>query len=103
MAEPEPAGGDRLTAAVSTQVVLYGTRACPYCVAARHLLKSLDLDYEDISVDGDRELRQHMETISGRHTVPQIWISDTHIGGYTELHQLVSSGKLEAILGDARP
>ncbi len=85
----------------NNKVVLYGTSMCPYCVAARRLLESLDVDYENISVDGDHALRQHMETISGRYTVPQIWIGDTHVGGYTELQQLASVGKLEGMLSSA--
>lgn len=83
------------------KVVLYGTRMCPYCIAARRLLESLNIDYENIPVDGDRQLRQHMETISGRDTVPQIWIGDTHVGGYTELRQLASTGQLETLLRGA--
>ena len=79
-------------------VVLYGTRMCPYCVAARRLLSSLNVNFEDISVDGNRELRAHMEAISGRYTVPQIWVGDTHVGGYTELQQLASSGELQTML-----
>lgn len=84
-----------------SKVVLYGTRVCPYCIAARRLLESLDIDYENIPVDGDRQLRQYMETISGRDTVPQIWIGDTHVGGYTELRQLASTGQLETLLRGA--
>lgn len=80
------------------KVVIYTTRLCPYCMAARRLLDSLDLAYENIAVDGDRQLRQHMEDISGRHTVPQIWVGDTHVGGYTELAQLHNSGRLESLL-----
>lgn len=83
------------------KVVLYGTSMCPYCIAARRLLENLEIDYENIPVDGDRELREHMETISGRHTVPQIWIGETHVGGYTELQQLASAGQLETLLKGA--
>ena len=82
----------------TNKVVLYGTRMCPYCVGARHLLKSLGVEYQNIPVDGNPELRQHMEAISGQYTVPQIWIGDTHVGGYTELRQLHGAGKLEAML-----
>jgi len=80
------------------KVVIYTTRLCPYCMAARHLLDSLDINYQNIAVDGDRELRRHMEEISGRDTVPQIWIGDEHIGGYTELAQLHNAGRLEPLL-----
>ena len=90
-----------MNASVDNKVVLYGTRMCPYCIAARRMLEGMAIEYEDIPVDGDRELRQHMEAISGRYTVPQIWIGETHVGGYTELQQLASVGKLEAMLGDS--
>jgi glutaredoxin 3 len=92
---------DSVMSSNDNKVVLYGTRMCPYCVAARRLLESLEIDYENIPVDGDRQLRQHMETISGRHTVPQIWVGDTHVGGYTELQQLASTGQLETLLQGA--
>lgn len=80
------------------KVVLYGTRMCPYCVAARRLLADLCIDFEDISVDGNYQLREHMEAISGQHTVPQIWIGETHVGGFTELRELARIGKLETML-----
>ncbi|MBV1932001.1 MAG: glutaredoxin 3 [Porticoccaceae bacterium] len=92
---------DSVVSRGDNKVVLYGTRMCPYCVAARRLLESLEIGYENIPVDGDRQLRQHMETISGRHTVPQIWVGDTHVGGYTELQQLASTGQLETLLQGA--
>lgn len=85
-----------------SKVTLYGTRFCPYCIAARRLLASRDIDFEDISVDNDRALRQHMEQISGRNTVPQIWVGETHIGGYTELAALANSGQLDTLL-DRKP
>lgn len=80
------------------KVILYGTRLCPYCIAARRLLKSQGIDFENISVDGDRELREKMEELSGRYTVPQIWVGETHVGGYTELRQLDMAGQLSAML-----
>lgn len=85
-----------------SKVTLYGTRFCPYCIAARRLLASRDIDFEDISVDNDRALRQHMEQISGRNTVPQIWVGEIHIGGYTELAALANSGQLDTLL-DRKP
>ena len=85
-----------------SKVTLYGTRFCPYCIAARRLLASRAIDFEDISVDNDRALRQHMEQISGRNTVPQIWVGETHIGGYTELAALANSGQLDNLL-DRKP
>lgn len=79
-------------------VVLYGTRFCPYCVAARMLLKAKGIAFEDISVDNDRELRAQISEKSGRTTVPQIWIGDQSIGGYTELQKLALTGELDRLL-----
>ncbi|MFK7829691.1 MAG: glutaredoxin 3 [Congregibacter sp.] len=80
-------------------VTLYTTRFCPYCMAARQLLKAKGLDYEDVPVDGDPELREQMSQRAGQHTVPQIWIGDKHVGGYTELAALENSGQLDRLVG----
>jgi len=79
-------------------VVLYGTRFCPYCVAARMLLKTKGIAFEDISVDNDRKLRAQISEKSGRTTVPQIWIGEQAIGGYTELQKLALTGELDRLL-----
>jgi glutaredoxin 3 len=80
------------------QVVLYGTRFCPYCTAARHLLGTHDVSFDDISVDSDMDLRREIMEKSGQRTVPQIWIGETHVGGYSELQQLETLGELDALL-----
>ena len=69
-------------------VVLYGTRFCPYCIAARRLLNKKNIQFEDIAVDNNPELRSQISEKSGRTTVPQIWIGEQPIGGYTELQKL---------------
>jgi glutaredoxin 3 len=80
-------------------VTLYGTRFCPYCVAARRLLHSKGVAFEDIPVDGDPELRRRMtEMAGGVHTVPQIWVGDRHVGGYTDLAALDRRGELDRLL-----
>ena len=78
-----------------SQILLYGTRFCPYCVAARRLLSARGIDYQDISVDRDPELRARVMAKSGRHTVPQIWFGSDHIGGFTELRELERQGTLD--------
>ena len=80
------------------QVVLYGKRFCPYCTAARHLLSTHDVSFDDISVDSDMDLRREIMEKSGQRTVPQIWIGETHVGGYSELQQLETLGELDALL-----
>ncbi len=82
-------------------VVLYGTRFCPYCIAARALLRARNITYQDIAVDGDAQLREAVMARSGQPTVPQIWVGDVHVGGFTELRQLNASGELDTLLATA--
>lgn len=86
-----------------SMVTLYTTRFCPYCVQARSLLDNKNVAYSDIAVDGNPELRREMMTRSGRHTVPQIWIDEQHIGGYDDLHLLERQGRLDELLERERP
>lgn len=79
-------------------VTLYTTRYCPYCVRARFLLDSKNVSYTDIGVDARPELRREMMAKSGRHTVPQIWIGERHIGGYDDLARLDRQGELDKLL-----
>lgn len=81
------------------KVVMYTTRFCPFCMQARALLESKGVGYEDIAVDHDPELRREMTERSRRHTVPQIWIEDEHVGGCDELYLLDRAGKLDPMLG----
>lgn len=82
-------------------VVLYGTRFCPYCIAARKMLAHKGVDYEDISVDGNPSMRSELLQRSGQHTVPQIWIGETHVGGFDDLYRLERSGELDKMLAGA--
>ena len=81
--------------------VMYTTRWCPYCVSARRLLEQEGIRYRDIAVDGDQQLRAQMTASSGQHTVPQIWIGETHVGGYTDLWALYQRGELSRLLAEA--
>ncbi|MBW6416281.1 glutaredoxin 3 [Celeribacter sp. PS-C1] len=82
-------------------VTLYTTPICPYCIAAKRLLDSKGITYTDIDVMRDPARRQEMmEKANGRHTVPQIFIGDTHVGGCDELHALERAGKLDPLLVD---
>ncbi|MDC1512502.1 glutaredoxin 3 [Porticoccaceae bacterium] len=81
-----------------SHVVLYGTRFCPFCTAARRLLTNKGIDYQDISVDNNPELRGKLITKSGRNTVPQVWFGTQHIGGFDELRDLERQGTFDAIL-----
>lgn len=83
---------------VLSRVVLYGTRFCPYCVAARQWFRDRNIPFEDIAVDGDQAARDRLREQTGQRTVPQIWIGKTHVGGYTDLMALARSGQLETLL-----
>ena len=86
----------------NTQAILmYATRFCPYCMRARGLFQHKGWNYQEISVDGNPELRAEMMEKSGRHTVPQIWIGDRHVGGCDDLFRLEVAGQLdELVAGD---
>jgi glutaredoxin 3 len=80
---------------------MYSTRFCPYCIRARMLLDSKQVDYTDIAVDADPQRRREMMELSGRRTVPQIWIDELHVGGYDDLALLERQGRLDKLLKPA--
>ena len=82
------------------KILIYTTQICPYCTAAKQLLSSKALPFDEIKVDNNPYLRAEMERLSGQNTVPQIWISGSHVGGYTDLVAYNRSGRLDAMLDD---
>lgn len=80
------------------KITIYSTSYCPYCAKAKTLLDHKQAAYTEISVDQYPEKRKEMETRSGRHTVPQIFINDQHIGGCDDLHALEQQGRLDELL-----
>ena len=79
-------------------VVMYSTPWCGYCAAAKELLRSKGVEFEDINVDTDAALRQEMMDKSSGNTVPQIFINNEPVGGYTDIVALEEQGKLESLL-----
>jgi glutaredoxin 3 len=80
-------------------VKMYTTAVCPYCVRAKQILKAKGVDHiEEVRVDVNPEERAHMMEITGRRTVPQIFIGDTHVGGCDDLMALDSQGGLLPLL-----
>jgi glutaredoxin 3 len=78
---------------------MYSTGVCPYCVMAERLLKSKGVEnLEKIRVDLDPAQRVEMMQRTGRRTVPQIYIGDTHVGGFDDLSALEKAGRLDALL-----
>lgn len=80
------------------KVVMYCTRACPYCLRAEKLLKKKGVNIEKIDVGRDRQLWKDMEKLTRRNTVPQIFIGDHHVGGFDDLSALDRDGKLDGLL-----
>lgn len=80
------------------RIVMYTTAICPYCNNAKKLLQEKGVSWEEIRVDTNPELRTEMMAKSGQRTVPQIWIGDTHVGGFTDLWALDRAGKLDSLL-----
>ena len=78
---------------------MYLTAACPFCQSAERLLAEKGVqDIEKIRVDRQPERRAEMRQKSGRHTVPQIWIGERHVGGCDDLYALEREGKLDPLL-----
>lgn len=82
-----------------SNVVLYTTGMCPYCIRAKTLLQSKGVDFKELRIEGDRNLMREMIEKSGRRTVPQIFIGETHVGGYDDMAELDAYGKLDTLLG----
>ena len=81
------------------RVEIYTTPWCPYCIAAKRLLATKGVAYEETDVSGDSDKRQEMMArAQGRYTVPKIFIDGTPIGGCDELHALDRAGKLDPML-----
>jgi glutaredoxin 3 len=83
---------------IMSEVTLYTTNTCPYCAAAKSLLKAKGVSYNEISVQTSVEQRTIMMERSGRRTVPQIFIGERHIGGFDDMALLQQRGELDALL-----
>jgi len=83
------------------KIRMYSTAVCPFCLRAEMLLGSKGAtEIEKIRVDLDPRQREEMMNKTGRRTVPQIYIGDTHVGGFEELAALEHAGKLDSLLAD---
>lgn len=81
-----------------SNVVVYSSGNCPYCIRAKELLEKKGIQFEEIRVDLDTAQRDVMIERSGRRTVPQIFINNQPIGGYDDLYALDKSGELAELL-----
>ena len=84
-------------------IIVYRTKYCPYCVAAKNLLTKLNLPFEEISVDNDYAKRDWLVDATGQQTVPQIFINGKSIGGFDDLSDMVRRGTLDAFIAESTP
>ena len=83
---------------MSAPVTIYRTRTCPYCVAAARLLERRGIAHEEIELDDRPDLRSSLDARTGWRTVPQIFVGEHFVGGYTELAELDRGGELVRLL-----
>ncbi len=81
-----------------SEVVMYTTQYCSFCVRAKALLRQKGITFEEIDIGADANLRAKMVEASGRRTVPQIFINGRAIGGFEELRALDEQGELDRLL-----
>ncbi len=87
---------------MTAHVLMYTTGVCPYCVRAKQLLSARGVaQVEEVRVDIDPERRDEMMQKTGRRTVPQIFIGETHVGGCDDLYALDRAGQLTPLLEGA--
>ncbi len=87
-----------------SQIEIYTTPYCPYCIAAKELLTRKAAAFKEIDVSRDSELRTEMiKRANGGYTVPQIFIGETHVGGCDDLYTLDGEGKLDPLLNKTLP
>lgn len=84
---------------MSAKVQVYTWTVCPYCVRAKNLLKSKGVAFEEINLDGNDAEFEALKKKTGLKTVPQIFINDKLVGGYTDLAALEQKGELNKLLG----
>lgn len=89
MSEPVPA---------PPAITIYSSAICPYCIMAKNFLKSRGLAWTEVRIDLDVDARQRMVALARRTSVPQIFVGDTHVGGYDDMMALHRAGKLEPLL-----
>jgi glutaredoxin 3 len=87
-----------LSESSTPEITLYTSAVCGYCVAAKNFLKSKGLQWREVRIDTDPAEREKMMALARRTSVPQIFVGETHVGGYDDLMALHRAGKLDALL-----
>jgi glutaredoxin 3 len=88
---------------MSADVVMYRTPACGYCVGAKMLLQKKGVPFREVDVVGDAETRIWLVQVTGKRTVPQIFINGRPVGGYDDLRELDRRGELDRLLAEDPP
>ena len=88
---------------MTTDVLLYTTNWCPFCRRAKALLKEKGVRWKELDIEADPAHRQAMAEASGRSSVPQIFINETHVGGSDDLVALDATGSLDKLLAGQTP
>ncbi len=84
---------------MAAKVEIYTWASCPFCMRAKSLLKTKNVDFIEYSIDGDDEARAKMaQRANGKRSIPQIFINDAHIGGCDDIHTLERQGNLDKLL-----
>lgn len=90
-----------LSDATIPAITIYSSAICPYCVMAKNFLRSKGLPWNEVRIDMDAQERDRMVARTRRTSVPQIFVGETHVGGYDELMALHRAGKFEPLLAGA--
>ena len=88
---------------MAADVVMYGTRSCPYCMRARELLRRKGAAYREIDLTADQQGRRELADRTGRSTVPQIFINGKGVGGFDDIAALDRRGELDRLLAETSP
>ena len=97
----DPALLDSATTSAAREIVIYSSAICPYCVAAKNFLHSKGQVWREVRIDQNPVEREKMMARTRRTSVPQIFIGDTHVGGYDDMMALHRAGGLEPLLAGA--
>ncbi|GAB2892332.1 glutaredoxin 3 [Paraburkholderia jirisanensis] len=81
------------------EITIYTKPSCPYCIAAKTLLRGKGAAFDEVNIESDRQKALAMIERTGRRTVPQIYIGATHVGGFDDLRALDARGGLDPLLG----
>ena len=87
----------------AANVLVYTTEYCPYCIRAKALLAKKSVAFTEVNVEDRPELRSWLVSASGQRTVPQIFINNESIGGFTEMAELDREGELDRLLAEPPP